>query len=183
MLNVYEFFFLSCLHLFSIFFLFIFLFVFFFFCHLKMKPETFLDNFVFGYRSVVIIIWWWRILFLLNDVLKCMNVIRSYCGSHRLEQELPKNLSHHRSPKKKLCSICLCDVTSFASCDSLFVPCCQKSWFHRVCIQVGTVLRRLIHWCLSHEYMFVICHLFFIFECCILSGENWDQRLDRWTSH
>ncbi|BFZ12094.1 hypothetical protein BsWGS_15133 [Bradybaena similaris] len=54
---------------------------------------------------------------------------RSYCENHRLEQVLP------RKKPAKTCAICLCTVASYASCDTLIPPCCQKSVFHRQCMQ------------------------------------------------
>ncbi|CAG5126047.1 unnamed protein product, partial [Candidula unifasciata] len=59
---------------------------------------------------------------------------RSYCENHRPEQKLPKKKPGQLNPAKT-CSICFCLVTSKASCDTLIPPCCQKSLFHRQCMQ------------------------------------------------
>ncbi|XP_076312667.1 uncharacterized protein LOC143226081 isoform X2 [Tachypleus tridentatus] len=59
----------------------------------------------------------------------------TFCGVHRPRQEVNVKDGKSLEESDSVCSICLYSVDSKVSSDSLRAPCCNYSWFHRICVQ------------------------------------------------
>ncbi|XP_023231422.1 G2/M phase-specific E3 ubiquitin-protein ligase-like [Centruroides sculpturatus] len=67
-----------------------------------------------------------------NSLHQFFGVFKSYCEKHRPVQPVPPE---EQSDKLTLCPICLDNVESKVTYNTLRANCCKTSWFHRSCLQ------------------------------------------------